>query len=119
VLTALGADPPQAVSILADGFAIENRHAIISFATRHRAPAISGWPIFARSGAICTFGPRIADSHRRLAHYVDSIIKGAKPADLPIERPTKFELVINQRAARAIGITIPQSIIVSADEVID
>ena len=111
-------DPPQAVSLFADGFAIQNRQRIIDFATSKRAPVVSGWPVFARSGAICTYGPRLSESYRRLAYYVDSVLKGAKPADLPIERPTKFDLVINLRTAKTLGITIPQSLLLRADEVI-
>ena len=91
VLSAISAHPPQAIFLLADGFAIQNRQTIIDFATRHRAPVISGWPIFARSGAVCTYGPRLTESYRRLAYYIDRILKGAKPADLPIERPTKCD----------------------------
>jgi len=119
VLSAISAQPPQAISLLADGIAIQNREIIIDFAMRHRAPVISGWPIFARSGAVCTYGPRLTESYRRLAYYIDRILKGAKPADLPIERPTKFEFVINLRTAKALGLTIPQSLLVRADEVIE
>jgi ABC-type uncharacterized transport system substrate-binding protein len=119
VLSAISAHSPQAISLLADGFAIQNRQTIIDFATRHRAPVISGWPIFARSGAVCTYGPRLTESYRRLAYYIDRILKGAKPDDLPIERPTKFEFVINLRTAKALGLTIPPSLLVRADEVIE
>jgi ABC-type uncharacterized transport system substrate-binding protein len=119
VLSAISAHPPQAISLLADGFAIQNRQTIIDFAMRHRAPLISGWPIFARSGAVCTYGPRLTESYRRLAYYIDRILKGAKPDDLPIERPTKFEFVINLRTAKALGLTIPPSLLVRADEVIE
>jgi len=119
VLSAISAHPPQAISLLADGFAIQNRQTIIDFAMRHRAPVISGWPIFARSGAVCTYGPRLTESYRRLAYYIDRILKGAKPDDLPIERPTKFEFVINLRTAKALGLTIPPSLLVRADEVIE
>jgi putative ABC transport system substrate-binding protein len=80
---------------------------------------VSGWPVFAQSGALCTYGPRLADSYRRLASYVDRILKGAKPADLPIEQPTKFETVINMRTAKSLGLTIPTSLLVSADQVIE
>jgi putative ABC transport system substrate-binding protein len=118
-LAAMSADPPQAISILADGFAIQNRRAIIDFAMERRVPVISGWPIFAESGAICTYGPRLTESYRRLAYYVDRILRGAKPADLPIERPTLFELVINLRTAKALGLTIPPSVLVRADRVIE
>ena|SRR5436190_22964956 len=88
----MSANPPQAISALPDGFAVQNRRSIIDFATSLRVPVISGWPVFAQSGALYTYGPRLTESYRRLAYYVDRILKGAKPADLPIERPTKFEL---------------------------
>jgi putative ABC transport system substrate-binding protein len=116
---ALAEDLPQAVSVLADGFAIQNRQEIIDFAMSHGVPVISGWPIFAQSGAICTYGPRLTESYRRMAYYADRILKGAKPADLPIEQPTKFELVVNLKAAKALGITIPQSVEARADRVIE
>ena len=119
VFTAMAAHPPQAISLLADGFAIENRQRIIDFAMGRRVPVISGWPVFAQSGALCTYGPRLTESYRRLAYYVDRILKGAKPADLPIEQPTKFELIINLKTANALGITIPQLILARADEVIE
>ena len=82
-------------------------------------PAISGWPIFAESGALFTYGPKIAESYpRKLAYYVDRVFKGAKPADLPIEQPTKFEFTINMRAAKSLNLTIPRSFLASADRVI-
>src|SRR3954452_7522986 len=110
---------PQAISVFSDGFAVQNRHSIIDFASSQRAPVIAAWPIFARSGAICSYGPRLSESYRRLASYVDRLLKGAKPADLPIEQPTKFETVVNQRTAKAFGLAIPQSLLASADEVIE
>jgi len=116
---AIAAWSPQAISLFADGFAVQNRQNIIDFAMGLRAPVVSGWPVFAQSGALCTYGPRQADSYRRLASYVDRILRGAKPADLPIERPTRFETVINLRTARTLGLTIPSSLLVSTDEVID
>ena len=115
---AMTKDPPQAVSLFADGFAVENRQRIIDFATGQRAPVVSGWPVFARSGALCTYGPRLQDSYRRLAYYVDRVLKGARPADLPIERPTTFEFVINLQTAKMLGLTVPPSLLVRADEVI-
>ena len=69
--------------------------------------------------ALCTYGQRLVDSYRRLAGYVDRVLKGTKPADLPIEQPTTFETVINRRVANALGLTIPASLLVSADEVIE
>jgi putative ABC transport system substrate-binding protein len=111
--------PPQAISLFADGFAIQYRQRIIDFGMKHRAPVISGWPVFAKSGAICTYGPKLSDSYRRLASYVDRVLKGARTSDLPIERPTKFETVVNMKTAKALGLTVPNSIIVSAHEVIE
>ncbi len=116
---AMAAAPPQAISVFADGFAVQYRQSIIDFAMSHHAPVISGWPVFAQSGALCTYGPRQADSYRQLASYVDRILKGAKPSDLPIERPTKFETVINLRTAKTLNLVIPPTLLVSADQVIE
>jgi putative ABC transport system substrate-binding protein len=115
---AMAANPPQAISLFADGFAIQNRDRIMEFAMNQHAPVVSGWPIFARSGALCTYGPRLTESYRRLAYYVDRILKGAKPVDLPIEQPTQFEFVVNLRTAKKLGLSIPQSMLVRADEII-
>ena len=119
VLTKIASNPLQAISLLADGFAIEHRARFIDFAMRARVPVVSGWPVFARSGALCTYGPRLTDSYRRLATYVDRVLKGATPADLPIEQPTQFELVVNLKSARTLGLVIPTSLLVRADEVIE
>jgi ABC-type uncharacterized transport system substrate-binding protein len=116
---AIAEDPPQAISVLADGFAIQNRRNVIDFAMSRHVPVISGWPVFAQSGALCTYGPRLTESYRRLAYYVDRILRGAKPAELPIEQPTQFELVVNIKAAKALGVTIPPSIETRADRVIE
>jgi putative ABC transport system substrate-binding protein len=118
-LAAIDRGAPQAISVLADGFAIENRNKIIEFAMQHRIPVISGWSVFARSGALCTYGPKLSDSYHRLASYVDRILKGARPEELPIERPTKFETVLNLRTAKALGLELPASLLASADEVIE
>ncbi|MCC8953397.1 ABC transporter substrate-binding protein [Bradyrhizobium sp. Pear77] len=118
-LARMADDPPQAISILADGFAIQNRKTIIDFAMSKHMPAISGWPIFAQSGALFTYGPKLTESYRRLAYYVDRILKGANPADLPIEQPTTFEFTINMRTAKTLNLTIPSSLLASADRVIE
>jgi ABC-type uncharacterized transport system substrate-binding protein len=116
---AMDAHSPQAISLFADGFAIQYRQRIIDYGMKHRAPVISGWPVFARSGAICSYGPKLTESYRRLAYYVDRVLKGTRPSDLPIERPTKFEMVVNLKTARVLGLTVPNSILVSADELIE
>jgi putative ABC transport system substrate-binding protein len=117
-MAAMAARPPEAISLFADGFAIQNRQRIIDFAMTHRVPVISGWPVFAHSGALFTYGPRLTESYKRLAYYVDRILRGAKPADLPIEQPTQFELVVNLKTAKALGLTIPQSVLLRADAII-
>ncbi len=111
--------PPQAISLFADGFAIQNRQRIIDYGMKHRAPVISGWEIFAKSGALCSYGPNLSESYRRLAYYVDRVHKGTPPSELPIERPTKFQTVVNLKTARALGLTLPNSILASADELIE
>jgi ABC-type uncharacterized transport system substrate-binding protein len=93
--------------------------AIVEAAARHRIAAMYEWGDMARAGGLIAYGPVIAELNRRVATYVDKIFKGANPGDLPVEQPTKFELVINLKAAKALGITIPQALLLRADEVIE
>jgi putative ABC transport system substrate-binding protein len=118
-LAAIDADRPQAISVFSDGFAVQNRQIVIDFAMSRGIPVAAGWAVFAESGALCSFGPRLSQSYRRLAYYVDRILKGAKPAELPIERPTLFELVINLRTAKALGLAVPAALVERADRVIE
>lgn len=118
-LAGLERDPPQAISVLADAFASRHRRTIMAFAMRQRIPVISGWPIYAEAGALCTYGPRLSESYRRLADYVVRILKGAKPANLPIERPTTFELIINMQTAKTLSLTISAAMLARADEIIE
>jgi putative ABC transport system substrate-binding protein len=107
----------EALILAPGGFTILHRKRIIALATKHRLPVFSAWRIFAEDGAILTYGPDM-DFARRIAYYVDRILKGAKPADLPVEQPTKFELVINLKTAKQIGVTLPQWLLMRADKVI-
>ena len=91
---------------------------IVASATMHGIPVISGWRQFAQLGALLTYGPDRFEGAKRAASYIDRILKGAKPADLPVEQPTKFELVINLKTAKALGLTIPPAVLARADEVI-
>ena len=114
----MAADKAQAISLLADSFTVQNRGSIMAFAAEQRIPVVSSWPVFAEAGALCTHGPRLADSYRRLAYYADRVLRGARPADLPIEQPTTIETVVNLKTADALGIKVPPSVLVRADRVI-
>jgi putative tryptophan/tyrosine transport system substrate-binding protein len=101
-----------------DPFTLNHRVQIVDFAARNRLPAMYGLREFVDVGGLLSYGAHLVDLSRRVAQYVDKILKGAKPGDLPIEQPTKFELVINLKTAKALGLTIPQSLLLRADEVI-
>jgi len=96
-----------------------HRSRIHELAIKYRLPVIYGWRVFVDAGGLISYGASLSDLWRRAATYVDKILKGAKPADLPIEEPTKFELVINLKTAKALGLTIPQTLILQADQVIE
>ena len=102
-----------------DSLQIAHSAQIIDHAARHKIPVFSEFSRFADSGALLSYGPSHLDLYRRAATYVDKILKGSKPADLPVEQPTKFELVINMKTAKTLGIKIPQSILLRADKVIE
>ena len=105
--------------VVADPLTLRYRETLVQLAAKRRLPATYGFPDFARSGGLIGYGPSVPDQARRAATYVDKILKGAKPADLPVEQPTKFELVINLKTAKALGLTIPQSLLGRADQVIE
>jgi len=94
------------------------RGQIADLATKHRLPAMCSWKFYVDAGCRMSYGQSLPDMFRRVADYVDKILKGAKPADLPVEQPTKFELIINLKAAKAIGLTIPPTILFQANEVL-
>ena len=108
----------QAVVAFADGFMLGFAGRLASFSLDARIPVVDGWAPFARAGNLMTYGPVLEDVYRRLATYVDRIAKGARPAELPVESPTRVELVINLKTAKALGLTIPQSLLLRADEII-
>ena len=109
---------PGALLVLADRLFLHHRARIVEFAAKHRLPGVHAYRELVEAGGLMSFGPSYAGMHRRAAYFVDRILKGAKPAELPVEQPTTFELVINQRAAKALGLTIPQSVLFRATEVI-
>jgi putative tryptophan/tyrosine transport system substrate-binding protein len=110
---------PDAMMISRDVTHYRHRRLIAEFAARNRLPSMGSYREFAEAGGLLSYGHDIKDIYRRVAIYVDKILKGAKPADLPIEQPTKFELVINARTAKALGLTIPPSLLARADQVIE
>ena len=118
VLSASARHRPDAMVVFSDPLTISHRRQIIEHATKFRLPMISELRVFADAGGLMSYGASIADLFRRAATYVDKILRGAKPADLPIEQPTKFELVINLKTAKALGLTISPSLLQRADEVI-
>ena len=109
---------PNAFFTIPNGMFQDTKARILEFATKNRLPGVFPNRAFAEAGGLISYGPHLPANFQRSAVFVDKILKGAKPADLPIERPTKFELVINLKTAKALGLTIPQSLLLRADEVI-
>jgi len=108
-----------AVIVARDGFYINQTRQITELALKNRLPSISERASYAEAGGLMSYGVNQGEQFRRAATYVDKIFKGAKPADIPVEQPTKFELVINRKTAKALGLTIPQALLISADKVIE
>jgi len=115
----MGQAGAQGLIVLTDPLTLRYRARIVEIAAHRRLPAMYGFGEFARTGGLMAYGPSVSEMFRRAATYVDKILKGAKPADLPVEQPTKFDLVINRKTAQALGMTIPASLLLRADEVID
>jgi putative ABC transport system substrate-binding protein len=109
---------PGALIVVEDPFTFSERRQIVELAFGNRVPAMYGLREFVDGGGLMSYGAHVTDLYRRAATYVDKILRGAKPGDLPIEQPTKFELVINLKTAKALGLTIPQAVLLRADEVI-
>jgi putative ABC transport system substrate-binding protein len=116
---AIAREHPEALLLLVDPFTFSQRSRIVEFAAAQRLPAMYETSDFVDVGGLISYGPIVAHQYRRAATYVDRILRGAKPADLPIEQPTTFELAINMRAAKALGIKIPDTILLRADKVIE
>ena len=109
---------PHALLVLPDRLFLHNRSRIMEFATKQHLPGVYAYVELVEAGGLMSYGPSYADMHRRAATYVDKILKGAKPAELPVEQPTKFDFVINLKAAKQIGVIIPPNVLARADRVI-
>jgi putative ABC transport system substrate-binding protein len=109
----------EGVLVATSAFMFVHRQAIVDLAAAHRIPAIYDLQNFVEPGGLMSYGVNTAEMERRAAVYVDKILKGAKPADLPVEQPTKFELVLNLKTAKALGLTIPPALLQRADQVIE
>jgi putative ABC transport system substrate-binding protein len=118
VFATIARECPEALAFLASNMFRAHRARIVELAARHRLPATFSDRSYVEAGGLMSYGPDEKAIFRQLANYVDRILRGAKPGDLPIERPTKFELVINMKTAKALGLTIPQSLLPRADELI-
>jgi putative ABC transport system substrate-binding protein len=118
-ITALGHEPGGGLVVLPDAFTGAHRASIISAAAQNNVPAVYGLSTNARDGGLLSYGADSVDIYRRAATYVDRILRGAKPGDLPVQFPTKFEMVVNRKTATALGLTIPPSILLRATEVIE
>jgi putative ABC transport system substrate-binding protein len=115
----LEGEPDRGVIVLPAPVTITNRNLIIALLARYRLPAVYEFPVFARDGGLVSYGTDRVVQFRQAAAYVDRILKGEKPADLPIQDPTKFALIVNLRTAKALGLTVPESLLATADEVIE
>ena len=117
VFAIAGQDRAGALPVLVDAIIVRRR--LVPLAIERRVPAVSMDPAFPRAGGLMSYGPHPTELYRRVATFMDRILKGAKPADLPVEQPTRYELVINLVTAKAIGLRIPQSMLLRADQVIE
>jgi putative tryptophan/tyrosine transport system substrate-binding protein len=119
VLTALGTDPNCGLIIPGDTVTASNRQLIVALAASHRIPSVYGFKFFVTAGGLLSYGIDVTDQFRDATSYIDRILRGEKPADLPVQQPTKFSLVINLKTAKALGLTVPPTLLATADEVIE
>jgi putative tryptophan/tyrosine transport system substrate-binding protein len=113
--TAITRERPDALFVVAEVLTLAHRCEVLDFAAQHRLPAMYEFGLFARDGGLMAYGPKLTESFQRGAYYVDRILKGTKPADLPVEQPMNFELVVNFKTAEALGLTLPPDLLVLAD----
>jgi putative ABC transport system substrate-binding protein len=118
VITAFGREPGGGLVVIPDLFTTTHRASIIMAAARNKVPAVHSLAEFVKDAGLLSYGPDQVDIFRRAATYVDRILRGAKPSELPVQLPTKFEMAVNLKTAKALGLKVPQSILLSADEVI-
>jgi putative tryptophan/tyrosine transport system substrate-binding protein len=118
-IIALGHEPGGGLVVMPDTFTVEHSASIILAAARNNVPAVYWQPNFAREGGLLSYGNDLTDTFRRAASYVDRILRGTKPAELPVQLPTKFEMVVNLKTAKALGLTVPPNLLATADEVIE
>ena len=118
-ITALGREPGAGLVVMPDAFTQEHRAPIISAAARNNVPAVYNFSVFARDGGLLSYGTDPVDIYRRAATYADRILRGEKPGDLPVQFPTKFEMAVNLKTAKALGLAVPPSILLRATEVIE
>lgn len=119
VLAPLTRQHVDALLVVANPLFFAERDRIVRMAALNRLPGVFEWREFVEAGGFLSYGPNISDMYRRLALYVDKILKGARPGDLPVEQPTKFELVLNVRTGRALGLTVPPPLLLRADAVVE
>jgi ABC-type uncharacterized transport system substrate-binding protein len=117
-IATMTADRPDALFMITDVVTRPYTRKVLEFAAQHQLPTMFQTSEPMAEGGLLYYGPRIPDMYRRAAYYVDRILKGAKPADLPVEQPTQFELIINLKTAKALGLTVPPTLLILADEVI-
>jgi putative ABC transport system substrate-binding protein len=118
-LTALARQPRSGLVVTSDTFAVDNRELIVSLTAKYQLPAVYPFRFFAAIGGLVSYGINLRDQFPRAASYVDRILRGGKPSDLPVQAPTKYELVINLKTAKALGLEIPPTLLARADEVIE
>jgi putative tryptophan/tyrosine transport system substrate-binding protein len=119
VIEQFARDPNGALLVLPDLFTATNRQSIIALAAKHRLPAVYPFRYFVASGGLMSYGTETLDTYRQAASYVARVLKGENPGDLPVQAPSKYELVINLKTAKALGLEVPPTVLARADEVIE